>query len=165
MGVWIYSLVLALSGLEVALSVQGSPPSCQQFPALFPAAIEQNIDSPGAFIVPDPELTFLKEVVKFTDGEIQGITDYAMKFFNETFGLDFSVSPPNQQNEYFYQNAILSPNRLADDVEYLVTLNNWIQTGSTRSTCYPIRYGGFQVTFSADQTLHGSYGEASGKPA
>ena len=166
MGVWIYSLVLALSGLEVSLLVHGSPPSCQhQFPASFLGVIEQNIDSPDAFIVPDPELTFLKGVMKIRDGVIQNIISNSIKFFNETFGLDFSLSPPNDQNEYVYQNATLRLFKVAENIEYTVTLNNWIQTGRTRSTCYQIRDGGFQVTFSADLTLHGSYGGASGKPA
>ena len=51
----------------------------------------------------------------------------------------------------------MGPFRLADDIDYLVTLNNWIQTGNTRSTCYRIRDRGFQVKFSDDQVLHGSY--------
>ena len=79
--------------------------------------------------------------------------------------LTFSFSPPNDQNEYFYQNARLSPFIFADDIDYLVTLNNWIQTGNTRSTCYRVHDGGFRVTFSDDQVLHGSYGGAGGKPA
>ena len=29
----------------------------------------------------------------------------------------------------------------------------WIRTGSTRSSCYRLREGGFHVTFSGDQTL------------
>ena len=83
----------------------------------------------------------------------------------ETYGLDFSLSPPTDQNEYFYQNARLTPFRLSDDIDYLVTLNNWIQAGNTRSTCYRIRDGGFQVTFSDDKVLHGSYGGAGGLTA
>ena len=88
-----------------------------------------------------------------------------MKFFNESYGLDFPLSPTNYRNEYFYQNAKLSPFRLAEGIEYLVTLNNWIQTGNTQSTCYLIHNGGLQVSFSGDQSLKGSYGGAAGKPA
>ena len=83
--------------------------------------------------------------------------DNAIKFFNETYGLDFSLSPPTDQNEYFYQNAKMGPFRLAEEVDNVVTLNNWIQTGNTRSTCYRIRERGFQVKFSDDQVVHGSY--------
>ena len=99
------------------------------------------------------------------DDAIQHTFEDAFKFFNETYGLDFSLSPHTDQNEYFYQNARLSPSSFADDIDYLVTLNNWIQTGNTRSTCYKIRDGGLGVTFSGDQLLHGSYGGAGGLPA
>ena len=79
------------------------------------------------------------------------------------YGFDFFLSPPNEQNQYFFENARLRPFRFAD-IDYLVTLNNWIQTGRTRSTCYQIHDGRFTVTFSADQILRGSYhGELAGK--
>ena len=162
MNLWIYYFAIAFLGVEVAMSVQS--PVCGQFPASFLAVIDQNIDAPDAFIVPDPELTFFKEVLGFRDDAIQHTIEDAMKFFNETYGLDFSLAPPTDQNEYFYQNAQLSPFTLADDIDYLVTLNNWIQTGNTRSTCYRLRDGGFRATFSDDQLLHGSYGGAGGLP-
>ena len=148
------------------MSIQSPPPpTCGQFPASFLAVIDQNIESPAAFIVPDPELTFFKEVLGFRDDAIQHTIEDAMKFFNETYCLDFSHSPPTDQNEYFYQSAIMRPARVSDDIDYLVTPNNWIQTGNTRSTCYRVHNGGFQVRFSDDQVLHGSYGGADGKPA
>ena len=49
--------------------------------------------------------------------------------------------------------------------DYIVTDNNWFQSGNTRSACYLIHGGGFRATFLAEQTLHGSYGGATGKPA
>ena len=163
MNVWIFGLLVAVLSMEIATSI---PQTCQQFPASFLAVIDQKIDPLNlTVIVADPDLTFLTEVLKFRDDAIQHTTDDALKFFNESFGLDFSLSPPNESNEYFYQNAKLSPFRMIEAIEYLITLNNWIQTGSTRSTCYQLRDGGFEVTFSADQTLYGSYGGASGKPA
>ena len=84
--------------------------------------------------------------------------------FNETFGLDFTTSlPPNDQHELFYKNAKMGPYMFFDDSNYYVTSNSWLRTGSTRSTCYLMRNGGFQVTFSGEQTLYGSYGGAEGK--
>ena len=49
--------------------------------------------------------------------------------------------------------------------DYIVTVNNWFRSGNTRSACYLIREGGFRAIFSAEQTLCGSYGGATGKPA
>ena len=165
MNLWISYLLVAFLGVEVSMSIQRlPPPTCGQFPASFLAIVDQTIDSPDAFIVADPELTFLKEVVGLRDDAIQHTLEDAMKFFNETYGLDFSLSPPTDQNEYFYQNAVMSPFRLAEEVDNLVTLNNWIQTGNTRSTCFKIRDGGFRATVSDVQILHGSYGGAGGIP-
>ena len=166
MNLWISYFLVAFLGVEIAMSIQSPPPpTCGQFPASFLATADLLIDAPNAFVVPDHELTFFKEVLGFRDDAIQHTLEDAFKFFNETYGLDFSLSPPTDQNVYFYQNAILIPYRLADDIDYQVTLNNWIQTGNTRSTCYRLHEGGYSVTFSDHQLLRGSYGGADGLPA
>ena len=159
MNFWIFSLVLALAGSGAVKAIQ--TPTCPQFPASFIAVIDEKIDAPDSFFNSDPDLSYLKEVLKLRDDAIQHTIDDAIKFLNETYGLDFSLSPPEEQNEYIFENARLRPFRFAD-ISYIVTVNNWIQTGSTRSTCYQIRDGGFTVSFSADQILRGSYGGADG---
>ena len=155
-------LALVLFSVEATVALQSSPPTCGKFPASFLAIIDQTIDAPFAFLEADPDLKFFKDVLKFRENAIQQTFNDAINFFNETYGLDFSLSPPNDQNEYFYENAKMSAFKFADDIQYLVTLNNWIQTGSTRSKCYRINDGGIRVTFSAEQTLHGSYGGTDG---
>ena len=149
-------LVFALFLLSVDVTMSQS---CGLFPASFLAVIDQNIDSPFGFLEADPDL---KEILKFREDAIQHTFDNVLRFFNESFGLDFSSSPPNEQNMYVYQYSTLGPYKLSDDIEYLVTLNNWIQTGSTRSSCYRINDGGISVTFSREQTLHGTYGGNDG---
>ena len=104
----------------------------------------------------------LKEIMKLRDDDIQHRADDAVKFFNERYGLDFSLSPPSDKFVYVYENATLSPFKLAKNIDFIVNLNNWIQTGSTRSTCYRIYDGGFSVVISGTQTLHGSYGGVDG---
>ena len=59
----------------------------------------------------------------------------------------------------------MEPVTFSEDIKFFATTNNWIRTGSTRSTCNRIYVGGFRVSFSADQTLYGSYGGAEGKPS
>ena len=73
------------------------------------------------------------------------------------------MSPPTDQHQLFYENATMSPFILSEDIVYTATSNNWIGTGSTRSSCYRIRDGGVNVTFSGEQTLYGSYGGTEGK--
>ena len=102
--------------------------------------------------------------MQFRDAAIQHTVDDAIRFFNERFGLDFSASNPNQQNERFFENAKMSP-FIPVSNDYVVTVNNSFQSGNTRSACYLIHEGGFQATFSAEQTLRGSYGGVTGKPA
>ena len=135
------------------------------FSAVFTATLDQTVDNPD-LAQADPEFTFFKRYMKFRDEAIQHITDDTIQFFNESYGLDFSGSAPNEQNERFFENAKMNPYILPPDtINYVVRSNNWIRSGSTRSVSYPIRDGGFQVTFSADQTLRGSYGGTEGKPA
>ena len=58
----------------------------------------------------------------------------------------------------------MAPFIFPDNIEYIVSINNWIQSGNTRSSCYRLRDGGFTVSFSANQTLYGSYGGVYGRP-
>ena len=76
-----------------------------------------------------------------------------------------SPSPPNEQNEYFFENAKMFFYRVPQYINYQVVLSNWIQTGSTRLTCRDIYQGGFRVIFTGEQPLHGSYGGVNGIPA
>ena len=155
MKIWIHVLIFAVSSLAVCSQTCPS----EHFSAVFTAT--------GTFSGPvdDPELTFFKTYLGLRDSDIQHTTDDAIQFFNNTFGLDFSNSPPNEKNERFLSSAKMSPFMLSPDVvDYIVTDNHWIRTGNTRSSCYHIREGGFQVTFSAERILCGSYGGAEGKP-
>ena len=142
--------------------------SHRDFSALFTATLDQTLDKPGisGLAQADPEFTFFKRYMQFRDEAIQHATDDAIRFFNESYGLDFSSSAPNVQNERFFENARMHPFIIPPDIiNYLVTSNNWIRSGSTRSVSYLMRVGGFLVNFSADQTLRGSYGGTEGKPA
>ena len=156
MKVWI--LAFAVSSLAVLSKT--CPP--KHFSAVFVTSIEQTVEDPQIHH-DDPELIFFKKVLKFD--EVQHIFDDAMDFFNYTFGLDFSGSPPTEQYERFLDNARMHPYILRKDINNIATANNWIRNGNTRSQCYRIYDGGIIVEFSADTTLHGKYGGDEGKPA
>ena len=158
MKVWIYSLVFAVSSL--AVSSQTCP--SDHFSVIFVGTIETILDE-LAIDIPDPELSYFKNVLKFRDEEIVHFFEDAVYFFKNTFGLDFSMSPPTDQHQLFYENATISPFILSEDIVYTATSNNWIRTGSTHSSCYRIRDGGVNITFSGEQTLYGSYGGTEGK--
>ena len=161
MKAWIPILVFAVWCQAVLSQTCRSEP----FSAVFAASFDHTLDTPTA-IYDDPDLTFFKTYMQFRDVALQHTVDDAIKFFNDSYGLDFSASTPNEQNERFFENAKMSPFIIPPyEIDYIVTENNWIRNGNTRSMCYLIRDGGFQITFSADQTLRGSYGGTTGKPA
>ena len=162
MKVWIYILVFVMLSL-VAVNSQTCP--SEHYPAVITATIDQTYDDLAIFM-DDPELTFFKTELKFRDSDIRHTIDDAIRFFNNTYGLDFSNSPPNEKNQRFLLNARMNPFMLIPGkVDYIVTDSRWIRTGNTYSSCYFIHFGGFHVTLSAEQILFGSYGGVEGKPA
>ena len=109
---------------------------------------------------PDPNLTFFSEVLGYSDDEIQQEVQNALQFFSERFGLDFSLTQPNEQGLRFFQNATLRPIRRFNQINAIV--NRWILTGNTRTKCFRSQFGGFLVTFSGEQILKGTYGGEEG---
>ena len=132
---------------------------CPDFTATFVAVIDQRIDT--ARLINDPEKTFLRNDLGFRDDDIQHDFQDAVKFFNETYGLDFLESQPNEQNEYVLENSRMNLYRLHENVQFRLALNNWIRTGSTRTTCSNLQTGGY---LTKDHIVHGSYGGVDGIP-
>ena len=108
----------------------------------------------------DTNLTFFREVLEFSDDEIQQETQNALQFFSERFGLEFSLTQANELGQRFFQNATLQPVRRPNQINAI--LNRWILTGNTRSKCFRSDIGGFLVTFSGEQILKGTYGGEEG---
>ena len=108
----------------------------------------------------DTNLTFFRDILGYSDDEIQQEVQNALQFFSERFGLDFSLTQPNELGLRFFQNATLQPIRPVTQIS--ATLNRWILTGNIRSKCFPTTVGGFRVTFSGEQLLKGTYGGAEG---
>ena len=156
----ICSLLVAVFSLQFAISV-ADPYFCPHFSAAFTEVIDQTVENPE-FIIVDPEMKFFKEILGFRDNDIEHAFDDAIQFFNETYGLDFSLSPPNVQNEYSFENARMGVFQFGEDIYHPVLLNNWVKTGNTHTTCQEIHSGGFNVMFSGNQLLHGSYGGTDG---
>ena len=159
---WFIGVIVALSSFQVDAFYEDQ--FCPEYTASFVTVIDQLIDNPF-FFAPDPEYIFFKEVMELEEDVIQHTLEDAFKFFNDTYGLDFSPSSPNEDNEYFFENAKLSfvlfPR---PDISHSVVFNNWIKT-SSHIACQKIRSGGILVSFTGDQLLHGSYGGVEGLPA
>ena len=154
MKLWTCAVFLALLGIAAAQTCP-SP----WFDAHFVALADQIQPPTREF---DPNLTYFREVLRFTEQEIEQQTQNAIQFFNTTYGLDFSQSQPNAQGQRFYQNATFFPARLP--LSLSVSTNRWILNGNTRSKCFNLQEGGYWVYFTAGpQMLHGSYGGESGR--
>ena len=157
MKVWSCALIFTVTSL--AASAQTCP--SDHFSAVFVATADETIDIP-VVVAYDFELSFLKYILKLRDNAIQHVFEDAIIYFNDTFGLDFSPSAPNEKNQVYLDNAVMGPFRFS--IYFYVTVNNWIRTGSTRSSCYKMHGGGITVIFAGNQTLYGSYGGTEGKP-
>ena len=161
----IYSLLVAVFSLQFSISLCDPRYGyCPDLTATFVTVINQTFDDP-LYTIADPEMTFFKDIMGFRDDEIQHAFEDAVKFFNDTYALDFTLSPPNEQNEYSFENAKMTLFRFQEGVRYRVVFNNWIRTGSTCTSCDEVQVGGYLVTFTGDQLLHGSYGGVEGIPA
>jgi len=57
----------------------------------------------------DTKLTCFREVLGYSDDEIQQEVQNALQFFSERFGLDLSPNQPNELGLCFFQNATLQP--------------------------------------------------------
>ena len=101
--------------------------------------------------------------MKFSDTEIDEATQEAIAFFNETFGIDFSGSEPDELGRRFSGNASTFFAYFPPEIDYHVSFNRWIVSGITQSLCFKISQGGFLVFFAEQQLLHGIYGGPEGR--
>ena len=134
------------------------------FTAQFVSIADVTVPSSVLEMQLDTNYSFFRDIMFFTDEEIESATQAAINFFNTKFGLDFSQSSPNELGERTSGSATLSPFVFPPEVQYTVTFNRWIFNGRPKSLCYENRDGGFAVSFSEDQMLFGTYGGQDGKP-
>ena len=122
-------LVIIVLAMASIVAAQTTVCPADWFPAVFTSTIDQVADKPVPFD-DDPEFYFFKNVMKFRDEAIEHSTEDVIQFFNDSYGLDFSGSSPNAQNERFFQNARMNPFIINPDIHQIVTSSNWIRTGS-----------------------------------
>ena len=113
-------------------------------------------------VVPDPNYTYYRDTLCFTDARVEQEKENAIQYYNTQFGLDFSNAEPNELGQRFVGNARFQFNFFP--VNFTAVGNNWIVNGNTRSKCFNIGGGGFQVFFNGSTMLHGVYGSEEGKP-
>ncbi len=154
--------VILLSVLIASASAGSQPQECPEewFDATIVSIFDQVVPVAELDNQIDPKFSFFKDVLKFSDKEIEEATQDAITFFDTKFGLDFSPEP-DELGRRFYQNATFIPYRFP--FTHVVTFNRWIVNGNTRTQCFPNIDGGFQVGFDQPQLLHGTYGGTEGQ--
>ncbi len=75
-----------------------------QFVAIADAVVPVEVFSTSV----DSDYTFFRDIMRFSDEEIEMATQDAIKFFDTQFGLDFSQLTPNAQGQRTVGNAVLS---------------------------------------------------------
>ena len=113
-------------------------------------------------LVPDPNYTFYRETLRFTDAQMEQEVENAIQYYNTQFGLDFSDAEPNELGQRFVENATFQFNFFP--ANFTAVGNNWIMNGNTRSRCFNIGGAGFEMPFNGSMMLHGVYGGEEGKP-
>ena len=109
---------------------------------------------------PDTDFTFFRDIMLFSDEEIEKVTQDAINFFYTMYGLDFSQL--SAEGVRTFENATLLPYVMSPDVRYTITVNSWLLSGRSRNTCFENRDGGLGVQFTGEQILHGTYGGEAG---
>ena len=94
--------------------------------------------------------------MRFTEEEIDREREAAMRFYIDMYGLDFTSSEPNDQEQRILGNATFEPSRNAYNVTYV--FNSWLVSGQTKTKYFPAQGGGFRVCFTGPMMLHGKYG-------
>ena len=142
-------------------------PDCPSpwFDVSFIALIDQVLPANVSFLLPDPNSDFYTDILGFTQSEADDAKQDAMDFFDTKYGLDFSQSQPDVNGCRQSNNALFCPFVVNPIVQYEITVNKYIKNGKTKTRCYKNRDGTFLVTFTGPETLHGTYGGATGKPA
>ena len=160
-----------------AVKAESDDDSCDDDDSLQICAPMNNFDAEFPSIVdhilPDSEpfffrtaTNFFQNVMMFNTTEIQQVTDDAITFFRDKFGVDFSNADPDANGTRHLDsiNATFIPYELNPDLGYSITFNRWTVDRTRRSYCSDNRDGGFIVIFGSDTILHGTYGGVTGLP-
>ena len=152
---------IALSGLLMVCSVSASPTHCSFDAAI--TIVDDRVEPVSIFDeFPDPQMSFFRDTLRFTEAETQQAQEAAIQHFNTQFGLDFSKIQPNDANQRFLGNASFFFRK----IPYNITLisNHWLVTGNRKSKCFQSGSGHLRVDFNGTMMLHGLYGGVDGRP-
>ena len=157
--VWIPTVFLSF----LMLRVTASPAQMCDEPFRATITVVTNVTYPTPASLLDPDHVFYRDVLRFTDEEIDHEREAAIHFFRNTYGLDFTNVEPDEHGQRILGNATFQPIVFPFNNTYV--FNSWLVNGRARTRCFRSRGGGFQVFFSDTVMLHGEYGGEEGRLA
>ena len=157
--VWILTVFLSFLMLHVTASPSASHMCDEPFRATITIVTNVTFSASSNFL--DPDHTFYREVLCFTDEEINREREAAIQFYRNTYGLDFVNVEPDEQGQRILGNATFVPVWFPTNNTYV--FNSWLVNGKPRTRCFRAGDGGFQVVFSGTVMLHGEYGGEEGR--
>ena len=151
---------IVLLGILMVYSVSASTQVCS-FDAAF-TIITDRVDPVSIFNeFPDPQMSFFRDILHFTEKETQQVLEAAIQHFNTQFGLDFSNIQPNDVNQRFLGNGTFHSTKAPFNGTAIA--NRWLVAGNRKSKCFQAGSGQFRVDFNDTMMLHGLYGGEDGR--
>ena len=158
---WVWIPTIFLSFLMLHVTASQSQTCDEPFRATITTVSDVTFPTSRSFL--DPDHVFYKEILRFTDEEIDQEREASIHFFRNTYGLDFTDVDPDELGQRILGNATFQPIVLPTNYTYV--FNSWLVNGRTRTKCFQSRRGGFRVIFNGTVMLHGEYGGEEGKLA
>ena len=158
---WVWIPTVFLSFLMLNVTASPSHMCDEPFQAAITVATNMTYPTPSDFL--DLDHVFYREILRFTDEEIDREREAAIHFFRNTYGLDFTDVEPDELGQRILGNATFQTVILPFNFTYV--FNSWLVNGRTRSKCFRSKRGGFRTLFSDAVMLHGEYGGEEGKLA
>ena len=153
--------VLFISFLMLHNAAAQSQMCEDQFQAVLTLATNKTYPASAQFL--DSDLVYFRQVLRYTEAEIDREREAAMQFFSDSYGLDFTNVEPDDKGRRSLGNATMRPFMTPYNNTFVD--NRWLVNGNTRSKCYQVGDGGFQVRFSGTVMLYGEYGGEEGRLA
>ena len=104
---WLCILVVILSSLNLHNAAAQSQMCEEPFQAVL--TLVNNVTFPRSTTFLDSDLVYYRKILHITKEEIDRERELGMRFFNDTYGLDFSNIEPNEQRQRILENATFEP--------------------------------------------------------
>lgn len=156
--VWIPAVFLSF------LMLHNAAAQSQMYEEPFKAALMliTNVTYPASSNMLDPEHVYYREVLRFTEEQIDEEREAALQFYSNFYGLNFTGVEPDEYGQRVLGNATFRP--VMSTFNSTFVFNRWLVRGKTDTRHYRVGDGGFEVRFSGPVMLHGEYGGEEGKP-